>query len=608
MKKQIYFLGLGIFTNALFAQQVQQKETDNSLQVVTCSEFSISKTIEELSQYYGISSDATKEESEIEVKNKRARGEDKNPNALPKGEDPARQKTSGKGMTLTTIQNFAGQGGGTPPDPSGAAGPNHYVQAINTKYRVYNKTGGALTSSLNLSSLLFGQNNGDPIVLYDKYADRWLISQFSDGSPENEIWVAISTTSSPTGSYYKYKFTTSQFPDYFKISIWADGYYVSSNQGTQKMLVFERDSMLAGKSTSRMISKNFSSIPTDGFFVPLPADADGQLPPLGTPCPIFSFEDDSWSSSSTDAIRVYKMAVTWGATPSATLILDKQLPTTAFNSIFTTSWDDITQKGTTQKLDAIAGVLTYRAPFRKWVGYNSVVLCHVVDVNGSNQGGVRWYELRQNDTTKVWSIYQQSTFAPDGESRWLGSIAMDDNGSIGMAYAVSGSSTFPSLRFTGRLASDPLNQMTFTEQTAIAGTSSQTGFERYGDYSQTSLDPDGITFWHTGEYIAGGIRTRIFSWQIPLSTGIEENLKLQSFNVFQVGDVLNISGQNTLSNNELVVDLFDVQGRYIKGTRISPINNSFDNTLSISNVKSGAYLVRIGNKDFQKVVKIIIQK
>lgn len=606
MKKISLSFSLTIFTILIVAQETPKREADNSVQVVTCSEFGISKSVEELSQYYGISDDATNEE--IEVKNKRARGEDKNPNALPKGEDPARQKTYGKGMTLSTIANFGGQPGGGPPDPSGAAGPNHYVQAINTKYRIYSKGGTALTSSINLGTLLFGENAGDPIVLYDKYADRWFISQFSNST--NDIYIGISTTSSPTGSYYKYKFTSSQFPDYLKFSIWADGYYMSSNQGTQKMLVFERDSMLAGKSTSRMISKTFSSLPDNGFMCPLPGDADGQLPPLGTPCPIFSFEDDSWSSSSTDAIRVYKMAVTWGTTPSATLVLDKQLPTDPFNSIFTSSWEDITQKGTTQKLDAIAGVLNYRAQYRKWTGYNTAVICHVVDVNGSNLGGVRWYELRQNDTTKVWSIYQQSTFSPDSENRWLGSIAMDDNGSIGMAYAVSGTNTFPSLRFTGRLATDPLNQMTFAEQTAIAGTSSQTSFpnERYGDYSHTSLDPDGITFWHTGEYISSGMRTRIFSWQIPLPTGVEEKLKFQSFNVFQVGDELKISGQITLSNEEIVIDLFDIQGRYIKGNRVSPINSSFVNTLNISNVKSGAYLVRIGNRDFQKVVKIVLQK
>jgi hypothetical protein len=598
-----------LFLALPFSNYAQTGQINAETYYGVASKFAISRPVSELSRLYPV--DEAIQKSKPEENNKRLKFSDNNPNALPIGEDPARQANDGTKSLMPPIQNWQGMAGsGFPPDPSGAAGPNHYVQAVNTTYRVYSKTGSPLTNAFNLSALWSGStNDGDPIVMYDRYADRWFISQFQGNS--NEILMAVSTTPDPTGTYYTYSFTMPEFPDYPKYSVWSDAYVMTCNMGTKRVVAYDRIKMLAGDQTAGMIIKNMPTTPTNGgFFCPLPADADGGLPPNGTPCPIFSFEDDSWTSSNVDAIRIYKFTLNWTNPASSSIVLDQSLNTTAVNSVFTTSWNDIVQPNTTQKLDAISGVLYYRAQYRRWVGYNSVVLCHAADVDGNNQAGIRWYELRQDANTLVWSIYQQSTYSPDANSRFIGSIAMDNFGSIGLAYAVSSGTVFPSIRYTGRLANDPLNTMTFTEETAIAGTTSQTGgINRYGDYSHTSLDPDGITFWHTGEYVSNGKKTRIFSFQITTPTVIAEQKKqFGDFQIFNAGNEIKISSSTLKDNTPLTVDLFDINGKLLSGSNISPQNNSIQTSFNTNGLSNGTYLIRVGNSNFQKVEKIVVGK
>lgn len=614
MKKIISVFTTLFLYNFLFAQT---GEVNTEVQVIKCSDFFVTPPLktwadvqEIIPRKIKISTDRDNRPAPVKL----------NYNSLPDGNDPAMQSDQGTRNSAGIISNFNGEADNfsIPPDPSGAAGPNHYVQATNVYFRIFNKTGTALTSKKSLSSLWpKTRNDGDPIVLYDKYADRWLISQFQDSTDftggQTYALVAISTSPDPTGKYYAFKFKTSQLPDYLKFSIWSDGYYMGSNQWPLNMVVLERSKMLLGDSTARMIVKSFSpQPPRNGFFYTLPADADGQLPPSGTPCYIFSYEDDGWSSSNTDAIRVYKMTTDWTTPSNTKLEYNVQLPTASFDASSDGNWEDISQPGTTDKLDVVGGILYFRAQFRKWVGYNSVVLCHAVKVKTSpKQYGLRWYELRQDAVTGIWNIYQQSTFSPDGLNRWMGSIAMDDNGSIALAYAVSGvdgtNIIYPSIRYTGRWASDPLNQMTFAETTAATGLG-YFAYNRFGDYSQTSLDPDGITFWHTGEYIGSGSsqKTKIFSFQLPTPISINEKEIQAAFLVFQTGYFLNIKAKELPDNNELVVDLFDVDGKYITGKKIVPASNSMETNFNIVHLPKAAYLVRVGNINFQKVVKVIL--
>ncbi len=437
-----------------------------------------------------------------------------------------------------TRANWAGQtaSGFRPYDPSGAAGPNHYVQMINsTTFRIYNKTSGAVLLTGTLGNLWVPAtgNSGDPIVMYDKAADRWFLAQFGT-STDKKIYIAVSTTNDPTGSYYTYTYVSAQFPDYLKFSVWSDGYYMTSNQSTQKVFAFERTAMLAGTPGARSVVVNYSP-PKSGFFVPLPGDAgDGTLPPVGTPCPIFSYSDNGWGASYFDRVNIYQMAVNWTpATPTATITLAANVSTAAFDASYNAQWNDVTQPSTNQKLDGIGGVCMYRAQWKSWSGYNTVVLNWAVKISNS-QRSIKWVELRQNQVTGVWSLYQEGIYTPDASTRWMGSICMDNNGSIGLSYLKSSSSIFPGLYYTGRRSCDPLGTMPVTETLVVAGTGSQTGANRVGDYAHQVLDPDGVTFWSTSEFMGGttgasAARTRIFSYQIaPCSTTAGVSIALTS--------------------------------------------------------------------------------
>jgi hypothetical protein len=602
-KMKIKFI---VICMALSLMSKAQKVEGVVIKYQPCNGFAISKPLSEMP----VAKEIDMEDSEKEEIKIRRKPHQKYKKPMQFVVDPVAQSNMGTKALSSPIVNWQGTtGNADPPDPTGAAGTSNFVQAVNLLYSVYDKTGTLLTGPLSLSSLWTGStDDGDPIVLYDKYADRWFIQQFNGA---DKILVAISTSSNPSGAYYTYTFVVDpgNFPDYPKFSIWADGYYCTANLNSPvKLAVFDRTKMLAGNPSAGMISLITPSVSNNGFFSALPADADGVLPPYGTPCPLFIYEDDTWSVGGIDQIHIFKFTTDWITPSNSTLILDQNLPTTPFNVSFTATWDDVSQPGTAQKLDAISDVFMYRAQYRRWVGYNSVVLNNAVIVDTTTkQVGIRWYELRQNTSTNVWSIYQEGTYAPDLHNRWMASIAMDDNGSIAMAYAVSSGTVYPSLRYTGRNASDPLGLMTYTETTAIAGTTSQTGFNRYGDYSQTSLDPDGITFWHTGEYILSGAKTRIFSWQIPnVTTGLTDLTVKPDLLVFQNENNLNIKGVRLPNDNEMQVDIFDVMGKLIVGKKITPNNNSLETTFDVSCFAKATYLVRIGNEKFQKVVKVVI--
>ncbi len=590
-----------------------QTKISTEVEVIKCSSFSISKPLSELIQSSSFDELETKDKKEVEIH--RIHLPNQSRTAEPGANDAIAQQTNGTKQMAGPIANWqALSGSGYPPDPSGAASANYYFQAVNTQYRIFTKTGGTVTNGgpFNLSTLWAGSSNaGDPIVLYDKYADRWFISQFND---PDKFLIAVSTSPNPLGTYYTYTFIPSagQFPDYPKFSIWSDGYYFTTNVGSPyKLGAMDRTKMLAGDKTATMISLTVPATPNAGFFAPLPADADGQLPPNGTPCPAFTQVDDTWSTGGKDQLRIFKIAINWTTPANSAITLDQTLLPTAFNVDFDSNWDDIPQPNSSQKLDAINGVLMFRAQYRRWTGYNSVVIAHSVIVNTTTkQSGIRWYELRQNSSTNVWSIYQQGTYAPDTDFRWMGSISMDDNGSIGLGYAVSNSSSVsPSLRYTGRNSSDQLGKMTFVETSAIVGSGAQGGnINRFGDYSHTSLDPDGITFWHTGEYFSSGnVRTRVFSFQIPyVATGINDEFVKADMTVFQNENILEVKGIRLPNNTDIQVDLFDINGKEISSQVVKPTNNSLETIIPIFGLSKGVYLVRIGNLQFQKVKKVII--
>ena len=437
-----------------------------------------------------------------------------------------------------TIANFDGVtnvNGVLPPDTNGDVGPNHYMQWVNLSFAIYSKTGTLLYGPAAGNTLWSGfggvcqtRNDGDPIVLYDHLADRWMVSQFAvpGGTSGYHQCIAISQTGDPTGAWYRYDFlwSNTNMNDYPHFGVWPDGYYMAvhefANAATwagQGVAVFERDKMLLGQA-ARMVKFNlYSTDPNMGGM--LPTDLDGPAPAAGTPN-YFVEPDDNAGGFPQDQIQIWAFHVDWTNTALSTFTRTTTLATAAFDSnMCNGARTCIPQQGTTAKLDAIADRAMYRAQYRNFGGYETIVMNHTVDATGTDRAGIRWYELR-NTGGAGWGINQQSTFSPDATHRWMGSVAMNGSGDMAIGYSASSSTMYPAIRYTGRLASDALNSMTQGEGTLIAGTGAQTHTAaRWGDYSMLAVDPtDDCTFWFTSEYVqttgSAPWRTRIGSFKL----------------------------------------------------------------------------------------------
>ncbi len=460
--------------------------------------------------------------------------------AQPEAPDPNLQDAPLPPNVINPEVSFDGvnnRNGVLPPDPTGDIGPNHYVQAVNLSFAIYNRSGALLYGPANVNTLFAGMggvcetsNDGDPIVQYDHLADRWLVSQFAlPNYPRGPFYecIAISQTPDPTGAWYRYQFTVSstKMDDYPKIGVWPDGYYMSVNQfnqgtltwGGEGVVVFERSKMLQGQ-TARMVY--FDLYSTDANLGGmLPSDLDGPAPAAGTPNYFLEIDDDAWGYSP-DQIQMWQFAADWNNTANSKFTKVGTLPVTAFDSSMCGgSRNCIPQPGGTA-LDAIADRAMYRLQYRNFGSYQTLAFNHTVDVNGSDRAGVRWYELRKS--TGSWSVYQEGTYSPDATHRWMGSAAINGLGEYALGYSASSTSIYPSVKFTGRAAADPLGQMTLGENTLVAGGGYQSHSSgRWGDYSQMSVDPlDDCTFWYTQEYYANssssaGWQTRIGSFKFP---------------------------------------------------------------------------------------------
>jgi hypothetical protein len=515
MKKNLYlFICIVLFANPGFSQQESGKPT-----VIKASYFDISPPLRDLVQDPNAKVDMTWKEGI--VKNTLNTFSNTNENTDHSFQDPVRQSVFGQIQTDTTIQNYEGvpMSGYLPPDTDGDVGPNNYFQVVNVRFSIYDKSGNKLVGPLQNSSIFSGMphnsNDGDAIVLYDENADRWLFSQFSlPNYPNGPFYenVAISQTADPTGAWYRYQFTFSDMPDYPKLSIWGDGYYMtirrfsagSGNWISPSVIAMEREKMLAGDPATTMIMFNLPSS-SEG---PLAADCDSDFPPDTTPCPV------CYLVSGTNAsIKINNFHVDWVNTSNSSFSLVNTVPISAFSTFG--NGNDIPQKGTSQKVAAMSAKrIMHRMPFRKFSNHWTMLLNTTVKLDNS-VAGIRWMEVRNTGTG--WSLYQEGTYSPDANCRWMGSIAMDTVGNIALGFSISSSTMYPSIRYTGRLNGDPLGIMTIGEKGIWNGSGSQSDPSgRWGDYSAMVADPTDISkFWYTQEYIiAGSWKTRIasFSW------------------------------------------------------------------------------------------------
>lgn len=412
--------------------------------------------------------------------------------------------------------------GCAPPDPIGDVGPNHYVQLVNNAMTVFSKAGSVLTGPIDLTSVWSGFGGGsctggDPMVAYDQFADRWVLGVIDDPNTNSpKLCIAVSTSPNPTGSYYRYAFPASAagtFPDYPKLGVWRDAYYVGTNEADISAIALDRTNMLLGQPAT---SQRFVLSPSNFM---LPADADGALPPpVNSPGYFYTFENAATSAGGSDRLELWGLHVDWISSTNSTFTRVASIPISAFNytvcGYFNLNCQP--QPGTSQKFDVVSEWPMWRFQYRNFGTYQSLVGNFTVDVDNTDRAGIRWFELR--NTGGDWSLYQEGTHSPDATDRFMGSIAMDSSGNIGLGYSVASTVTYPSLRYAVRRPTDTPGTLQ-TETTLITGGGSQTASNRWGDYSAMTVDPsDGCTFWYTGEYYSANSpddwHTRIGSFKL----------------------------------------------------------------------------------------------
>ena len=418
-----------------------------------------------------------------------------------------------------------------PPDTNGEVGATQYVQIVNQGFQVFNKTtGAALTSAVDIASLwsTFGGvcktgGFGDPVVMYDQLANRWLLSQFAGTTVPTDECIAISKTSDATGEWYLYGFHLgTDFFDYPHFGVWPDAYYMSMNVfdssgnsflGPQPF-AFDRAKMLTGAPATFVTTRDPSVFDSNNDSI-LPADLDGSTPPpAGAPEPFLMSGpyNSTWS--------LFRYHVDFATPANSTFTVGGTLVPAPYTALCLGFSNCVPQKdtGASDNLDALGDRGMFRLAYRNLGGHEALV--GNMSVDSSGVAGIRWYEL-DHATSGTPSFVQESTYQPDTTWRWMGSAAMDRDGDLALGFSASSESINPQIRYAGRLAGDPASTLAQGEATLFAGTGSQLGTSnRWGDYSDMTVDPvDDCTFWYTQEYYAttaaAAWHTRIAKFRFP---------------------------------------------------------------------------------------------
>lgn len=462
--------------------------------------------------------------------------------------DPVVQSFLAPDVMPATILNFDGivfpgvACNCAPPDTDGEVGQTQYVQMVNEGYQVFNKaTGASVLGPSGITTIWTGfggncqnQGDGDPVVLYDQFANRWVISQFAGAGVPTDECIAVSTSSDATGSYARYAFNLgTNFFDYPHLGVWPstnnNGYYMSDNvfnsAGTAflgvQAFAFDRAAMIAGNATAAFVTSGLIGSPANNGDPLLPADVDGSTPPpANTPCPFVEFPDTTGNNAGTYRTWLFHPDF---VTPANSTFVQRTSPAAAGFTFACTGGRACVPQPAGTALDGIADRLMFRLPYRIVGGVERVVGNYTVASGGVT--GVRWFELR-NVTSGVEAVFQEGTYQPDTTWRWMGSVAQDQGGNMAMGFSASSATVFPSIRYAGRLVGDPAGTLGQGEATMFAGLGSQTGTgSRWGDYSDLTIDPvDDCTFWYTQEYYPAGTtsfnwRTRIGNFKFPTCNG-----------------------------------------------------------------------------------------
>ncbi len=524
------------------------------------------------------------------------------------------------------IRSFAGQSSPfAPPDTVGDVGPNHYVQMVNATFQVWDKQGTSLAGPTNINALFQNpafngcrtQNAGDPIVLYDQTVDRWMLAQFtSPNAAPFAMCIAYSQTPDPTGTYFAYEFVLPASHDYMKFGIWSDGLFMSTFEGSGQLgaYAFDRSALVSGSPASFQYFGSGAGalgtgIPDTARSRAFPSDWDGVNPPAaGEPNHFLVSRDAGVGQAAADQIEMWDFDVDWTNPANTTFGLVTTLPTAPFDVDLgcdnasglnpPVNRNCVPQPGVgALRVDSLPGRLMHRVQYRNFGTYQSMVASQSsVDADGANRAGMRWYELR--DSGAGWSIHQQGTYAPGTAHRWMGSVAMDGKGNIAMGYSLTDPTAatplFPSVAYTGRLASAPLGSMPEPEKFLLRNTAgpAEAVSPRWGDYSSLNVDPtDDCTFWYTNEF-SPNRQTQIGSFRFASCDSTDLRLtKTDAPDPVVAGEVLTYTLQTSNAGPTTArgVTLTDVlpAGVTLVGTSTACTNASGTLTCGLGNLLPG---------------------
>lgn len=441
-----------------------------------------------------------------------------------------KHKTAGTipGKTPSLVFETA-QTNSSPTDPAGAVGPNHYFAVFNTGFRIFEKDGTPLTGQLGVGNIFPAPGCCDLTVSYDNLADRWIVS-FLNGAGAG-IQVAISNGPDPVTSEWTV-FDFDEVSDYNKLSVWRDGYYITENTpSSNKLWVLERifDAQGNPDPNAQMAGFALPGIITEGFHSPQAMNITDDNHPDTGGCPIVYLQDDAWAGVTEDHFKLWIATMDWDNVENSMVSAPEEIITTPFIGEFDNgSFSNLTQPNGGADIDALQATVMNQGQFRRFATHNSMIFNWVVDTDetGGELAGIRWMEMRQPSDDGAWTLFQEGTYtAPDGKHAWNGSMAMDNQGNIGLGYTGMAGPTTPddgtnilevSSYYTGRFGADAPGVMTIAEE-LIAGGKGNIPNLRYSDYSKIDVDPsNGKEFWYVNEYIgdAGGRANVVGVFQI----------------------------------------------------------------------------------------------
>ena len=428
---------------------------------------------------------------------------------LPKGApgvDTAVQQTYLPGKHITQVFAFNAvredENNAQVPDTNGAVGGTQFVEITNFDYTVYDKaTGQVVLNPTNTNTIFSGfgglcENTppGDPVVIWDKLAGRWLVS-YLNYSGNYALCIAVSTTADATGTYNRYEYDYgSTLPDYPKYAVWPDAYYGNSNLngGNAEPCAYDRNAMLAGTKAAAICftPNNASTL--------MPSDLDGATaPPAGAPNHYVQL------GNSSNALQEFDFHVDFANPKKSTFTGPNTITVPTFAQACGGFGNCIPQPNGGELVEGLGDRLMFRLAYRNFGDHEALVVSHNVSpgAGSSAQSAMRWYELRATPVGSSFALYQSGTYQNKKDSLWMGSAAMDKAGDMALGMSVSSGAKDPSVWYTGRLAGDPLGKLE-APIVAAKGSAVETGdSQRWGDYSSMSIDPsDDCTFWYSQMY------------------------------------------------------------------------------------------------------------